>query len=221
MAQVPIQNYPRSLSMQDFRSISDDYGGLVKSSKFAVRIIPFGQYVRNLSPVVEDLLYLCEVGEIPGRGFMNVDLRYYGPNFKIPFQTTYEDLNLTFLCRTASLERQFFDDWMTVINPTNTWDFNYRDDYAARIDIFQFGEISSDDYEPEAFYKITCHNAYPVLLNPQPATWADDQFQRVVVSFTYTHWTREGLDTEPGYTDSLVRGRTVTQYGPNGPDGAQ
>jgi hypothetical protein len=153
---------------------------------------------------------------------MNVDLRYYGPSFKLPFQTTYEDINMTFLCRTTSLERQFFDDWLLVINPINTWDFNYRDDYRAEIDIFQFGEFSEDDNGsfsdmssstgPEAVYKFTLHNAYPVLVNPQPATWADvDQFQRLIVSFTYTHWSRKGLDPEPSVTDpnkvDLVRGR--------------
>jgi hypothetical protein len=213
MATVPITGAPEHLTMQNFRSISEDFGGLVKSCRFAAVIIPVGRYVLNLSPIIRDLPYLCEVAEMPGRGFMNVDLRYYGPNFKLPFQTSYEDINLTFLCRTASFERQFFDDWMTVINPINTWDFNYRDDYYANIDIFQFGEFGefSNSRGPEAFYKFTLHNAYPVLINPQPATWSDDQFQRLVASFTYTHWSRKGLDPEPRVTDpqniDLVEGK--------------
>jgi hypothetical protein len=57
------------------------------------------------------------------------------------------------------------------------------------------------------------HNAYPILVNPQPMTWSDDIFQRLVVTFTYTHWTRPGLDPEPswstpsGYSFELVEGR--------------
>lgn len=197
MASIQITNAPTRISMQNFRSVIDDFGGLVKACRFAVVIHPVGRYVRELSPVVTDLTYLCETTELPGRGLMNMDLRYYGPNFKLPFQTTYEDINMSFLCRTDSLERQFFDDWMLMINPINSWDFNYRDDYYANIDIYQFGEIESD----EAQYKFTLNKAYPVLINPQPVTWSDDQIQRLIVSFTYTHWSRQGLDPEQSSTD--------------------
>lgn len=215
MASIKINGAPQNLTMQNFRSIAHDAGGLVKSCKFAAAIRPVGRYVANLTPIIKDLTYLCEVAEMPGRGFMNVDLRYYGPSFKLPFQTTYEDMNLSFLCRTKSLEREFFDNWMLVINPINNWDFNYREDYYSEIDIFQFGEYGAngddDATEPEAMYRFTMHNAYPVLVNPQPVTWNDDQFQRLVVSFTYTHWSRKGIDPEPGVTDptgiDLVQGR--------------
>jgi hypothetical protein len=208
MSQFTYQNAPRALSMNDFMSISNDYGGFAKSSRFAVRILPTGQYVNSISPITQDLIYLCETAELPGRGLMNIDLRYYGPSQKFPFQSQYEDINLTFFCRTSSLERQFFDDWMLAINPTNSWDFNYKDDYSAQIEIFQFGEIASEEGEPEAFYKMTCRNAYPLMVNPQPVTWNDDQVQRVIVTFTYDYWHREGLDPEPDGFE-LVTGRQV------------
>jgi hypothetical protein len=194
--------------MNDFRAISDSYGGLVKSSKFAVQIRPVGEYLQPYSAFCRDFSYLCEVAEIPGRGFMNIDVRYYGPNHKLPFQSSYEDLNLTFLCRSRSIERQFFDDWMYFVNPTNSFDFNYRDQYRAEIDIFQFSDYSEEESvtEPTAQYFVTLHNTFPILVNPQPMTWADDQFQRLIVSFTYTHWSRRGYDVAPGSTP-LVAGR--------------
>ena len=194
MASYPIQNAPRNLSMQNFKSVSDKYDSLAKAARFAAIIRPVGEYIVPYATFTQDLTYLCEIGELPGRGMMNIDVRYYGPNHKLPFQTQYEDLNLTFLCRNKSLERQFFDDWMLIINPINSFDFNYRDQYRAEIDLFQFSTVG-DNHTAE--YKITVHNAYPILINPQPMSWSDDQFQRLVVSFTYTHWTREGYDTEP------------------------
>ena len=207
MASFPIPNAPENLTMLDFRAISDDYGGLVKSCKFAVRIKPIGRYILQWFDFCRDFTYLCEVAEMPGRGFMNIDIRYYGPSHKLPFQTTYEDMNLTFLCRAESLERQFFDDWMLTINPINTFDFNYRDDYRSEIDIFQFADYSDEDEGyPSAKYYTTIHNAYPLLINPQPMTWGDDQFQRLIVSFTYTHWSRRGYDPRPGWS-KLVEGR--------------
>lgn len=216
MASVPIQNAPTNLTMIDFRAISDDFGGLAKTHRFAARIRPQGRFLLPHLNLMRDLTYLCEVGELPGRGAALADVRYYGPNQKLPFQTVYEDITLNFLCRTASLEREFFDDWMNYVNPPNTWDFNYRDDYSSMIDVFQFSEYPDGPFGPTAEYAITMHNAYPILVASQPMTWQDDIFQRVIVTFTYTHWERIGLDPVPrmgpgGYSFNLVEGRAVAR----------
>lgn len=121
-------------------------------------------------------------------------------------------MNVTFLCRTESFERQFFDDWMEIINPTNLWDFNYRDQYRANIEVFQLAEYPAGTVNtaPKAVYKWTVWDAYPMIISPQPVTWADDNVQRLSVSFTYTRWTRVGRDTTPGsFTDNFISGRTV------------
>lgn len=213
MASIPIVNAPSNLTMIDFRAINDMFGSLAKSHRFIARIRPSGAFVQGRIGILRDLTYLCEVGELPGRGLTTADVRYYGPNQKLPYQTTYEDITLNFLCRSASLEREFFDDWQRAINPMNSWDFNYRDDYSAFIDVFQYSEYSLDGgFSPTAEYLITMHNAYPILVNPQPMTWSDDIFQRLVVTLTYTHWTRPGYDAEPrvgprGYSYELVEGR--------------
>jgi hypothetical protein len=184
--------------MDTFRTVSESYGSLAKSCRFAVKISPssINNPLNKYFDLFEDLVYLCEVAEYPGRGFQNVDLRYYGPSFKMPFQTTYEDINLTFLCRSQSPERQLFDDWMDLINPNTTFDFNYRDDYACQIDIFQFSEYDSMGGfgTMDAEYMFSLRDAWPVLVHPQPVAWADDQFLRLGVTFTYTKWSRGGLD---------------------------
>lgn len=216
MDKVQVTDYPQQLTVQDFRSIADDFGGLAKACRFAAWIKPYGRFMTDRANFARDLMYLCESTELPGRGMINIDLRYYGPNFKLPVQTQYEDINMTFLCRTHSFERQFFDDWMLAINPINTFDFNYRDDYGASIDIYQYSEggLENDPETPDAQYCITLHNAYPLLINPQPVAWSDDNFQRLVVSFTYTHWSRKGIDPTQrnegvGDSYSLVAGREV------------
>lgn len=207
--------------MPDFRAVTDRYGGLVKSSRFIARIMPTGKYLLALSqqnPAFRDLMYLCESTELPGRGFLSVDIRYYGPSHKLPYQSNYEDCNMSFLCRSDSLERKFFDDWMTLINPINTFDFNYRDDYRANIEIFQIGDAvdptsveSGVSTDPQAKYAFTLLNAYPTLVNPQAVTWADQDFLRLGISFTYSWWTRKFLDPEPGaqegnFAFDLVKG---------------
>jgi len=215
----PLDNAPVRLNMQHFMNRMNGFGQLAKSCRFAVVIKPVGSLILKWTSFSEDLMYLTEIVEMPGRGFMNFDIRYYGPNHKLPYQSTYEDLNITMLCRSNSLERKFFDDWMTIINPINSFDFNYRDDYRAEIDVFQYSEVAKDEglrgtgwnrqpQVPEPKYNITIHNVYPILVNPQPMTWGDDQIQRLIVSFTYTHWSRKGFDPESGTYD-LVKGRDV------------
>lgn len=215
--------------MLDFYAYSSAYQSLAKSSRFAVRIVPSGteSFLTRLGygQFMQQFTYLCEAAELPGRGFMSADMRYYGPNFKIPYQSEYQETAMTFLCRADSYERQFFDDWMEVINPTSTFDFSYKDNYKCEIHMFQFGEgprittpspdrqdivpspTSSEYTEPVATYAWTLHDAYPILVNPQPVTWADDNIQRLAISFTFTKWTRKNRDPESG-TYSLVKGIT-------------
>jgi hypothetical protein len=228
MSDIPVKNQLKKLTMLDVMGIMNDYGGLAKSCRFAVKINP-PRFITSGSTdnkikdvnITNDLVYLCEAAEMPGRGFVNADVRYYGPNQKLPVLTQYEDTTMTFLCRTESYERQFFDDWMEYINPTNSFNFNYRNDYETTIEIMQFSEYAAaptqvgpnpgtqrESRYPEETYRITLFNAYPLLVNPQPMTWADDQLMRLAVTFTYHKWKRVGRDAEPKSEAALVEGAT-------------
>jgi hypothetical protein len=226
MADFNIRNAPENLTMTDV--LAKVPKGLAKSCRFVVKFSASGSPGNKLlngqyTSILSDLTYLCEAAELPGRSLVGVDLRYYGPTFRLPFQSAYEDVTFTFLCRTDSRERQFFDDWMNIINPMNTWDFAYRTQYAAKIQVFQLGDAPKDDSTgtaPEATYAITLIDTYPVTINPQPMSWADDNFQRLVVTFTHDGWYREGraMNGEqewPPKTNPLINGvRGVGQPGP-------
>lgn len=198
MASFQINNAPVEFDMEAFMSISHDMGSLARSCKYAVMITtPRGMLINQgnqsqqaigSGQITRDLAYLCESAELPGRGFENLELRYYGPTFKMPHRSEYMPINVTFLCRNNSAEREFFDDWMELINPTTTYNFNYRDDYASTIRVFTYDE------ESKPTYSYTLYDAFPILINPQPVTWADDNFLRLVVNITYTKWRREYKD---------------------------
>ena len=191
-ARIFFSNSPSVPSMDLLYAISSEFNGFAKTAKYLVRITPTGQNnpMKAYRGDVRDLSFLCESAELPGRGQMTTDIRYYGPNFKMPFQSSYEDLNLTFLVRENFLEREIFDSWMEVINPNYSYDFSYRDDYACTIKIFALSDVAFYG----ANYVFTFEKAWPVLVNPQPVTWADDNFHRLSVSFTYTRWVREEFD---------------------------
>jgi hypothetical protein len=208
-----------NLGMRGALSNMGNNGGLAKSARFAVFItIPTG-LMGTWKNMGRELVYLCEAAEMPGRAFMSVDARYYGPSHKLPYQTQYEDTTMTFLCRSESNERKFFDDWLEYINPTNSFDFNFRDNYATDVQIRQMAEYEDvipggpgapglATGDPKETYRITLRKAYPINVNPQPMTWADDQYQRLAVTFTYFKWMRVGHDQEPKPSgDTFVDGK--------------
>jgi hypothetical protein len=98
-----------NLGMRDALSNMGNNGGLAKSARFAVFITIPTDLTGNWKNMGRELVYLCEAAEMPGRAFMSVDARYYGPSHKLPYQTQYEDTTMTFLCRSESNERKILD----------------------------------------------------------------------------------------------------------------
>lgn len=181
--------------------------GFVKNCRFLVVITPprtmlssvqglhFGQLMRDLS-------FLCEAAEVAGRAMQTVDARYNGPSFKLPYQSVFNDMNLTFLCRTEMREKRFFDYWQNKVNPNSTFDFDYLDNYASTINLYTFDEGG------HAAYQQTLMKAWPVSVNPIQTTWADDQIARLTVTFTYKYYATAEDPPPVPVLSSLVSGST-------------
>lgn len=134
---------PEYLSMLDFISRFNEQKGPAKSARFAVRIFP-RQGVNAKLPI-NDLMYMCDAAQLPGRGFNVTEARYYGPSLSLPNNSQYETANFSFICRQGSRERFFFDEWMEFINPTTNFNFEFAENYWSDIKIYQFAEYSSKD----------------------------------------------------------------------------
>lgn len=200
MAIYNITNSPDNLSLENFESVAGKDGSLAKSSRFAVVFHGDYRFFGASFDTSQDLTFLCEAAEFPGRGLMTTDLRYYGPNFKAPFQSTYEDLSLTFLCRDEFRERQFFDDWINYINPVATFDFRYPSEYRKNVSLYQISDLPKEGSSNtgKATYVFEFEGIYPILVNPQQVTWADDNFHRLTVTFTYIRWHRSIASNDIG-----------------------
>lgn len=211
MADFKPQNAPAKLSMQDFRSAMDKFGGPAKQCRFAVRFMPTSgsklMQAASAKNILQDLTYLCESAEFPGRGFDPIDVRYYGVTFERPVSSAYvKQTDFTFICRSDSYERQFFDDWMEIVSPISTFDLNYPKDYMCEIQVFQFSDEAKDknDSAMKPVYQWTLLKAWPVLINPQNVTWSDSgDIIRLGVRFSYQHWYRPGRD-QTGYSGNIT-----------------
>jgi hypothetical protein len=198
MASFTPQNAPASVTMAHFRAAVDKMGGPAKQCRFAVRLLPPTAMLLGNLGLVQDLTYLCEAAEFPGRGFDPIPITYYGPSFERPYAPAYtKQTDFTFICRTESYEREFFDNWMELVNPSSTFNFKYAKDYMCEIQVFQFADYAkvANDAAPKPVYQWTLLQCWPILVNPQPITWADSSdILRLSVRFSYKNWYRPGKD---------------------------
>ena len=134
----------------------------------------------------------CETAELPGRTLQTQDVKIYGPTFKVPYQTQYNEITLTFLSTNDFWERKLFDRWIEAIHPSDTNNMRYPkgpQTYMTPIKIIQYDEFIKQIYAVELI------DAYPIGVAAQQLSWSEDGFHRVSVQFAYQRY-------KPVYTGS-------------------
>ena len=125
----------------------------------------------------------CESAELPGRTIGTADVKIYGPSFKVPTSTSYNDMNLTFLCTNDFYERKLFDKWLESIHPSDTNNFRFpkgeKSGYLTNITVIQY-----DDFIKQ-IYAVKLIDAFPIGIAPQALSWGEDGFHRLSISFAY------------------------------------
>jgi len=134
----------------------------------------------------------CETAELPGRTLQTQEVKIYGPSFKVPYQTQYNEITLTFLSTNDFWERKLFDRWIEAIHPSDTNNMRYAkgpQTYMTPIKIIQYDEFIKQIYAVELI------DAYPIGVSAQQLSWSEDSFHRVSVQFAYQRY-------KPVYTGS-------------------
>ena len=196
-SQLPIQSDGlQQISIDTTRTLDSSISSFLAQNQYsgfakANRIYVSFNVNTNVFPdlAYEDLASLlsfkCEMAEFPGREFVTSDARIYGPTYKSPSMSSYGDANFTLICDSYLTQKHLFEIWMSYINPPNSFDFNYRDDYVCDISIYQYNEIN------KATYLCTLREAYPVSVTALQGNWGDDQIHKLQVTMTYRYWVSE------------------------------
>lgn len=125
----------------------------------------------------------CETAELPGRSLVTADAKIYGPGFKVPYLSQYQEITLTFLCTNEFYERKLFDKWLDAINPSDTWNMRFpkgeNTRYLTNVKVIQYDEFIRQIYAVEMM------DAFPVSIASQPVNWGEEGFHRVSVQFAY------------------------------------
>lgn len=187
-------------SIADFKaSFNKD---LARPNRFDVNIpIPVG-----LSPyrqIGRTLSMRCENAELPGRSISTTSMKIYGVEEKFPYQTTYNDISLTFIVSDDMAEKKFFDAWLNWINPTINFNLKYKADYAVSLTVNQY------DVRNQLSYSVTMLDAFPIAVNQLDLDWSSDGHHKLTVTFAYTSWRNNTVEAlgmellENTFADSL------------------
>ena len=128
----------------------------------------------------------CETAELPGRTLLTQDVKVYGPTFKVPYQSQYNDISLGFICTNDFYERKLFDRWLEAIHPSDTNNMRYSKDESTRY-MTPIKVIQYDDFIKQ-IYAIELIDAFPIGLAAQPLNWSEDNFHRLSVQFAYQRY---------------------------------
>lgn len=136
------------------------------------------------------LKFTAERAELSGRTFSTTQQKIYGVTELFPIQSVYNTIDISFLVRDKNFfEKQVFDKWMDFINPVDTFDFKYKDDYRGTVKIHQYSASGDPLYDVQLF------DIFPISMNQLNLDWsAQNEFHRLIITFAYTYW-------EPTYHD--------------------
>ena len=147
------------------------------------------------------LRFRTESAEIPGRSIITSDYKStgYGLTSKVGYGVVYPDVTITMLCGADLGEKRLFNAWQSLVvgnhtrnkNIRNHQSIGYYSNYVSTLGIVQY------DQEGNASYATSLMEAYPIIVNSMPLSWASEEMHRLTVQFTYKYF-EESDEPEQG-----------------------
>ena len=184
---LPIPNYINSFVGNSILEQLINLPNNIVSSVTDIFQQPREEQTRTTNASLSRYLALqCETAELPGRTLLTQDAKVYGPTFKVPYQSQYNDINLGFVCTNDFYERKLFDRWLEAIHPSDTNNMRFpkgnQTRYMTNITIVQY-----DDFIKK-IYSVQLIDAFPIGVAAQPLSWSEDNFHRLSVQFAYQRY---------------------------------
>jgi len=155
--------------------------------------------------------FRCEKAEFPGKTLAtNDDVGGGGTTLKLPYDVTYNDIQLSIICSEDKVERLFFDNWIdNIVNPagydiiTTTKDVaiptdsftsynknsglvQYYEDYAKGVTL----SVKQLNATANVIMNFVMHDIYPIAISPMNASWDEtNSYQRFSVTLNYRYYT--------------------------------
>jgi len=212
------------LSISEFATKMQTRGGLAKSSRFVLRINNAGMpnHFLTVSPMATifrpDLEFYCTSVNLPGKTFINEDIRRfgYGTIERRPTGMTFSEITTTFLVDNQGTQSRFFNSWMDYIygisdgirdsktlqqmngTPADVgfvFETAYPSTYLTNIDIFLLNEnievTAQTDLSRAAVLHYQVIDAFPIVVGDMDLNWNNNN---QLAAFSVTFGARAVID---------------------------
>lgn len=176
--------------------------GLARSNRFSIIIpVPFGDSNQ------ESLIRLfCEATQLPGMQIETAPQRFWGETRYLPYDRTYDTVNLTFYLDTNMEAKRVFDQWFSLIQNPKTKTLNYYNNYIQDVTI-EVLELESDS----VIYEVKLFEAFPRSVTSIQMDAASKEVMKLSVTLGYKYYTTTAIDNMYKPDDSTEFIRTQDQ----------
>ena len=145
----------------------------------------------GLFPGLQRVLLHSESIVLPGINVSTTQAKTFGEFREMPYERTFEPVQMTFLVDNAMSVKMLFDTWTNNgIQNMTTRKFNYYKEYTT--DMF----INVFDKNDQQRYKVSLYECFPKnVASIQMDNNAKGEPMRVIVSMNYKYWDSEVMDS--------------------------
>jgi len=181
-----------TFSISEFKN---NIGAVARPNLFMAEFVPGTKFATALnagdSEFTERFPFRCEIAEFPGKTLSTIeDSTGAGPTLKLPYETTYNDINLTIVCSEDMKERTLFEAWMDyIIGPADSSGtaglVRFYSDYAEGNKLI----VSQLNTRADVLISFELYDVYPIAISPMTASWEEtNTYQRFSVTMTYRYY---------------------------------
>lgn len=161
---------------------------IVRPNRFLVYVTPptsmqEGRYN------ADKLKFWAQSAAIPDRTFNEINIKYFGMDYKIPAGEVTQDLMINFIMDANYNVREFFETWAFLINNRRTSQKGYAQDLfdGNLIEVHQIGFGNEEDVIAKYEYIY----AFPKTVDQIELNYETvDSMETFAVTFGYSYWKR-------------------------------
>jgi len=177
----------------EFMAKVDNLGSLARKHKFTIQIIEpsallnarseygtGGSVSGSVKP--SKIEFLASAASLPGKSFATTTHRMYGFGLDVPYEASYEPVQLTFLNTNDYSPRTFFEDWMANIARIKSYNMHYYNDFISTVNISAYDDLNDKKYECKLI------ESWPKSMSAIEMGWDGQDVQTFTVDIQYSWW---------------------------------
>ena len=155
--------------------------GLMRTSRYSIVLSP-PKDMRGQRDMRKIQLFCSDV-QIPGVTLSTTQIRMFGEVRESPYEKMFDNITLSFYVDNNMKVKQFFDDWMGIIQSPSSRNFGYYKNYITDM------ILSVEDTKDRKRYEVRLFECYPKNVGGISMAHESKEVMKLQVSMNYKNWT--------------------------------